>query len=520
MTSPPSRPARLDGLLAAAARDHPDAVAVTDGRRAVTYRSLEQTVRGIAGALSAAGVRPGDRVGVYLPKGVDAVAAVYAVLRSGAVAAPLDVGGPHERTARMVENAGVGFLITSPDTEASAAQVGERVGHGPAPAGHLAPGLSVLPLVRPTADLPQATGGGYLLFTSGSTGWPKGVLLSHGNVLHFVRWAVDELGVRSSDRIGSQSSLTFDLSTFDIFGSAMSAARLVLLPEPLKAFPRDVVRWLAAERISVFYAVPTLYQALLHKGGVETTPLPDLRVAAFAGEPFPAGDLERCVSVLKAAEFYNLYGPTETNVCTFEKLPPGWTARDALPVGRAIAGVHVSLVDREHRVTSDEGEIAVAGPTVFLGYLQDGRLREHTTPITLEDGTTRRAYLTGDLGHYGGDGRIHLRGRRDHQVKRRGYRIDLLDIESVVQEIPAVRSCAAVWTDRDRGGGRIRLYAVADGVSEQRLREAVFEVLPRHMMPDHVHLVDRLRLTDRGKIDRESLASAEPTQGRDHGKRR
>ncbi|MEU8872185.1 amino acid adenylation domain-containing protein [Streptomyces javensis] len=506
----------LDALLASAAHHHPDRAAVVEEERLLSYRELEARVREVATRLRAVGVLPGDRVGVYVPKGTDALVAIYAVLRCGAVAAPLDVKGPPERTARMAVNAALGFLLTTERTATSAARVREFTDQGPGEIRRLVPGLGILPL-GPSAPVPQGGDGGYLLFTSGSTGWPKGVLLSHGNVLHFAQWTVDQFGLTCSDRVGSQASLTFDLSTFDIFGSALSGACLVLLPEPLKAFPRDVVSWLRTHRISAFYAVPTLYQALLHQGGISTTRLPELRIIAFAGEPFPVGDLERYSSVFETAEFYNLYGPTETNVCTFERVARGWSARDGLSIGREIAGVQVELVDDQRRVTSDEGEIAVSGPTVAVGYLQDGQHRELTSLIHLSDGRTRPAYLTGDLGYYGDEGKIYLRGRRDHQIKRRGYRIDLQDIESVVQEFPSVRSCSAIWTPE--GGGELRLHVAADSVTEGQLREQLSASLPRHMLPDRIHLAERLPLTERGKVDREALASAEPTRERGHEER-
>ncbi|MCX4849514.1 amino acid adenylation domain-containing protein [Streptomyces sp. NBC_00893] len=502
----------LDALLASAAHDHPGREAVVEGEQVLTYGELEERVRELAARLRTSGVRPGDRVGVYVPKGTDALIAVYASLRCGAVAAPLDVKGPPERTARMAVNAALGFLVTSEHTAASAVRVREFTDRDPGEIRPLVPGLGILPLGLPTEPAPEGGDGGYLLFTSGSTGWPKGVLLSHENVLHFARWTVEQFGLKFSDRIGSQASLTFDLSTFDIFGSALSAACLVLLPEPLKAFPQDVVSWLGTQRISAFYAVPTLYQALLHQGGIGAAPLPDLRIIAFAGEPFPAVDLERLMNLFETADFYNLYGPTETNVCTFEKVPHGWSARDRLSIGKEIAGVQVELVDDEHRVTSDEGEIAVSGPTVALGYLQNGRHRALTSPISLADGRTRAAYLTGDLGYYGDEGKIHLRGRRDHQIKRRGYRIDLQDIESVVQEFPSVRGCAAVWDPEGTPGGELRLHVAAEGTTEGQLREQLFSSLPRHMLPDRIQLTERLPLTERGKVDREALASAEPTR--------
>lgn len=499
---------RLDQLLTVSARRHPDRDALSDGARCYTHAELDTEVEGLTEALVAAGVKPGDRVGVLLPKGVDAVLAVHAALRAGAVVAPLDVSDPPERAARKVHSAGLAFLLTPPHPEA-AAPVAERVPGTGAPAVRLGPRHGLRPLAA-TGPLPEAADGGYILFTSGSTGWPKGVLLTHGNVLHFAYWAAQELDLAPWDRIGSQSALTFDLSTFDLFGSLVSGACLCLLPEVLKPFPRDVVGWLRDERISVFYAVPTLYQALLHQGGIAAAALPQLRTIAFAGEPFPVPDLRRYTELFPEADFYNLYGPTETNVCTFDKLPADWDPAQGLSIGRALPGLRVEFTDQEHQVRPDAGEIAVFGPAVSAGYLQGGELHEHTVPVRLPDGGRERAYLTGDLGHRGADGRIRLRGRRDHQVKRRGYRIDLLDIESVVLECPAVRSCAAVWVPDAAGSGQIRLHAVAPGASAAELRGWVADALPPYLAPDRTVLADRLPLTERGKIDREALAAADP----------
>ncbi|ONI91410.1 hypothetical protein ALI22I_08585 [Saccharothrix sp. ALI-22-I] len=482
----------LDRLLTDTAGLHPGRPALSDGSTALTYSELDHEVADVAAALIAHGVRRGDHVGVLAPKGADAVRAIHAALRAGAVAAPLDPTDPAERVERMAHTAGLGFLVVAGPVPAGFVDRSAPLGHG-------------LRLAVAHGHTPARTpDGGYMLFTSGSTGWPKGVLLSHENVLHFVRWTVEEFGVGPDDRIGSQAALTFDLSTFDLFAAAMTGACAVLLPDVLKNFPRDVVTWLAEERISLFYAVPTLYQSLL-RGGIETTPLPRLRVLAFAGEAFPVGPLERYVRLFPHSRFYNLYGPTETNVCTFERIPWNWTAAEPLSIGHALPGLRVELVD-ENGVAGPEGEIAVSGPAVFRGYLQDGVLRPRLATITC--GKERlTAYLTGDLGVRDAEGRIHLRGRRDHQVKRRGHRIELGDIESVVQELPAVRACAAVWRPDIVDGGEIWLHLVCDDAEPEAVVRAVHEALPRRMAPDHVVVTAELPLTNRGKIDREALAS-------------
>jgi amino acid adenylation domain-containing protein len=506
-----ARTTRLGDLLTRAARTYPDRPAVSDGNRSLTYAELDAAAASLATAMTEAGVRPGDHVGLHLPRGADAVVAIHAALRTGAVVAPLDVADPPARLARMITGAGLAYLVADRDTAEKSAIAVNHLGRVASCWNDVGHGLQMLPTLVPATDEPYVPDGGYLLFTSGSTGWPKGVLLSHENVLHFVRWAVAELQVTPEDRIGSQSAMTFDLSTFDIFGAALSGASLAILPEPLKPFPRDVVTWLADERISIFYAVPSMYVALSSRGGIEAAALPRLRVIAFAGEPFPVGVLQQYVERFGHARLYNLYGPTETNVCTFERVEAGWRAEDGLSIGRALPGLVVEPVDDEGIVVSSgEGEIAVAGPAVFLGYLENGRLRPSTEPIVCREGTVA-AYRTGDVGVRATDGRIFLRGRRDHQVKRRGHRIDLQDIESVGHEVPGVESCAAVWRPDTAGDGEIWLFAMPgrDGaaVDAAAVRDGIARMLPPRMRPDHVRVVRQLPLTDRGKIDRGALAS-------------
>lgn len=368
-----------------------------------------------------------------------------------------------------------------------------------------------MPLDTPGAPAPRTPGGGYLLFTSGSTGRPKGVLLSHGNVRYFADWAVGELGIGPGDRIGAQASLTFDLSTLDLFGGALAGACVCVMPEEYKAFPRDAVDWLGRERITVLYAVPTLYTAMLERGGIaERTPR-DLRLVVFAGEPFPLAALRRYTGLLDGAAFYNLYGPTETNVCTFQRLPPDWTEKDGTPIGTALPGTRVELVDDSGAVAADEGEIAVVGPSVLRGYLDGRRAHPATVPLVCGDGVARQAYLTGDLACRDDAGRLHLRGRRDHQVKRRGHRIDLGEIEAVVGGLDQVRACAATWTPGGPGGGRIMLHVEARA-PETEVERSVRAALPVAMTPDQIVFTGALPLNSRGKTDRQALAAVPTTR--------
>ncbi|POX46921.1 hypothetical protein C3489_30950 [Streptomyces sp. Ru71] len=510
---------RLDGLLAGAARRHPERPALAGQGEMWTYAELERAVAALAAELTAAGLHPGQRVGVYAPKTPATVIALYAALRAGAVVAPMDVADPPLRTARMLRNAGISLLLTTERFRTAAREAtagardavpeGDRHTAAEREFGH---GLAALQVLAPAEQPPTLPApvdrGGYILFTSGSTGWPKGVLLSHENVAHYALWAAEEFGLTPEDRIGSQAALTFDLTTFDLYSAAAAGACAVLLPDMLRAFPRDVVGWLNEQRITAFMAVPSLYHNLLQQGGIADALPPSLRIAAFGGEAFAPHLLERYLQLLGDRPFYNLYGPTETNACTYHRMPRDWTADQELTIGRGIGGVHIEVLDADGRPTDGEGEIHIAGPTVFQGYLRDGRLTDPTVRVPFRDGVVRRAYASGDLGRITADGRVFLRGRRDFQVKRRGHRIDLLDIESAALDLPQVATAAAVAKDGPHAG-QIWVYAQT-AATERELLAGLRTALPHRMLPDRIVPVASLPVTVSGKVDRRALADDVP----------
>ncbi|MEU9419279.1 amino acid adenylation domain-containing protein [Streptomyces sp. NPDC048272] len=502
---------RLDGLLTRAARTYPDRPALEDGDRAWTYAELDEEVTRLAGRLVGQGVKPGDRVGVFIPKSAEAVIAIHAGLRAGAVVAPLDIRNPAVRTRRMMRQGGLTRLLTVASSEhiAREAAEGDEV-----PEIHALDGaislLSTQERMSPEL-LPEAAGeGGYVLFTSGSTGVPKGVLLSHSNVAHFAVWAAAETGLRPADRIGSQAALTFDLSTFDLFAACAAGACTVLMPERLKAFPADVVDWLTAQRVSVLYAVPSLYVNMMERGGIGDAFPADLRTLLYAGEPFPPRALETCLRLAAGRPVYNFYGPTETNACTFLRLPATPTAAQEPTIGSAVPGDVVDVFDETGERTSERGEIHVAGATVFLGYLVDGALQDPTRQVRFRDGTVRRAYPTGDLGRRTSSGEFVLYGRKDSQIKRHGYRIDIGEIESVLLGSPGIRAAVVVAKTAEHEG---ELWAYAQGaVSEREILALLRTQLPLYMVPDRAVVVCDFPLNARGKVDRLTLAAEATTE--------
>ncbi|MGO3327673.1 AMP-binding protein [Gordonia sp. (in: high G+C Gram-positive bacteria)] len=461
----------LSAILDDAVADHPNLCAISTETEHITYAELGGRVAALAGRLRDAGVGPDRIVAVHVPRSATAIIAIHAVIATGAVVAPLDANDRPERVCALLDQAGASHLIVA-DREQSATEIGE--------------GLAVVRRdVAPTRVDP-----GYLLFTSGSTGVPKGVLLSDRAVAHFAQWAAESVGLASDDRVAAQASLTFDLSTFDVFATAAAGATAVIFPDWLKPFPADTVDWLAEQRITALYGVPTLVKGIVAAGGRSST-LPDLTTVLFAGEPYPVAALADLQTAFPDAAIGNWYGPTETNVCTAYDVRQ-WRPGTPVPIGEAIDGVSVAVV---------EDELVVAGPTLLTGYVVDGVVSDPATDIVFPDGRTRRAYRTGDRAYRDDDGQLVLLGRVDRQIKRSGYRIDLSGIEAVASDVGSVHGAAAVVTGDDE---RLVLFVDVDPASTtvlETIDHALCGALPSYSLPDRVVAYTPLPTNRRGKVD-------------------
>lgn len=317
----------------------------------------------LARALQAAGVRRGDRVGIYLHKSLASVVSVFGIMKAGAVYVPLDPGAPPQRLAYITRNCDIRVLLTSAGKLAELPRFLEA--GSPLETVLLADKLphdrTLLPEALRLVDWQEveardasslASGSteadlAYILYTSGSTGMPKGVMISHRTILTFVNWCADTFGVTAYDRITSHAPLHFDLSTFDLYVTLKAGGTVVLVPEKLSVFPVQLVRLLQEERITITYLVPSILSLMVNYGNLERYDLSSLRTILFAGEVFPVKYLRQLVQAVPHADYYNLYGPTETNVCTYYKVRPDDLApeRDQpVPIGIACENMEVFAV--------------------------------------------------------------------------------------------------------------------------------------------------------------------------------
>ncbi|MFN2486436.1 MAG: AMP-binding protein, partial [Acidimicrobiia bacterium] len=329
----------------------------------------------------------GDRVGLFLEKSIEAVVGIYGILKSGAAYVPLDPRAPVARVSLIAADCGLKWLISGGRQLSKLSNLikeGAGLEHVVTLDGDSPPATEGLHWSGPD-ELESHSGGfldhhgidqdlAYVLYTSGSTGQPKGVMLSHRNALAFVNWTVEELDITHEDRLSSHAPFHFDLSIFDLFAAAATGASVSLVPPATSVFPVEVAKFIEAERISLWYSVPSILSLLTQHGNLSQGAFPDLRVVVFAGEVFPSKFLSRLMGQLPHVSFHNWYGPTETNVCTAFPVaaPPDPNGTD-IPIGKPIVNVETIVVtDQGHRAQTGEiGELFVRGATVMAGYWGD-----------------------------------------------------------------------------------------------------------------------------------------------------
>ena len=479
----------LPDILRKAAARYPERAAVRCQGRELTWAELWRQARSLATILRRQGVERGDRVAFYLNKSLESVVAIYGIMLVGAAYVPLDPSAPADRLRRIVEDCSIGCLITNP--------------------GKLETARLLLPRGEPCVPWDELTAVGpelasdweiepgdmsYILYTSGSTGNPKGIVHTHASALAFCVWAANEYGLTHTDRLSSHAPFHFDLSTFDLFSAAVAGAATILVPEFLSKFPAAMTRFIREERISIWYSVPYALIQMLERGNLEKENLESLRWVLFAGEPFPPKHLRPIMSHLPA-HFSNLYGPTETNVCTFFHLGGPPADDSPIPIGALCPGTECLVI---------EGELLISGPTVMQGYWG----RPDLNAQCFEHREGNRYYRTGDLVKLDAEGAFQYLGRKDRQIKTRGYRIELDEIENALLSHPSVQE-AAVYAAPDSGGSnRIEAAVVPRsglGVTAADLSLHISALIPAFAMPAAIVLMDDFPRTSTGKVDRRAI---------------
>lgn len=482
-----------------------EAIAIRDGAQTSTYTELRARANAFAAAVENAGIRPGDRVAILLERGTDAAAAFFGTAATGAIAIMINETLRTRQVEHILRHADASLLITTRHRL-------DRLGRPLSPATptldptHLPDAPDYLPVHRTGHDPAQ------LIYTSGSTGAPKGVTISHANLWAGMHAVTEYLGITADDRIASLLPFSFDYGFNQLLCATGAGATLVIERSPL---PRDIVRTIRAERVTILPAVPPLWLQLLQTTTFADEPIPSLRALTNTGGRIPTEAVTRIRNAQPHARLFLMYGLTEAFRATY--LPPEEVDRRPDSIGRAIPGAEIMIL-RDDDTPCDPGEIGELvqrGPTVALGYWNDPEatsrvfrpnpLRPHGTP------DAERVVFSGDLARYDHEGFIYFVGRRDKMIKTLGYRVSPDEVANALFDSGEVAEVAITTEPDPQRGERIIAHVVLrpDGDLE-RLATFARAELPRYMQPARIITHDTLPRTTSGKHDLVALTPNTP----------
>ena len=497
----------------------PDKIAVKQGDELYSYAEIEKLSNKIANYFKSIGAKKGTLVGILSRVRVEAIAAMIGALKTGVVYVPLNIHAPVQWLGGIIEKSGIKHLLVDPEYFDKALLL---YGYGIEKAVSLGREKSVATILNFSAiestsdEEPEsvqllADDLAYILYTSGSTGDPKGIMLTHRNAYTFIDWMRREFAVNSSDRIFSRAPLQFDLSVFDIYTTFAAGATLFIAPLKFSNKPEDIVSLITKEQITIVYTVPSAYICWLTKGKLERG-IPTLRQVLYAGEPFPTPYLKKVMACLPGTRFSNIYGPTETNIVTFYHIPGIPETDEAIPLGHPVDDTEIYIIndDLSPCAPGEMGEILVRGGTVFAGYFNKPELtREKLVQSPFHNYPTL-CCRTGDYGRILPDGNIAYHGRMDNMVKTRGYRVEIGEVESAIAAFNDVVEVAVVTKPHEKYSNTLHAFVVLnDGIEPasgiNAIKEHLGECIPSYMMPFEFIPMQQLPKTATDKVDRVGL---------------
>jgi amino acid adenylation domain-containing protein len=522
----------LHQLLSESAARYPDKQAILFRDQSISYADLERESNKLAHSLLDFGIERGDRVGIFMSRCIDSITGAFAVLKAGATYVPLDPMSPPARLGYIMNRCGVGSLLTSqeklPNLERAFPEscpleniiLMNGPGSRPGSIGstkiidwlNIREGARVDTPYTNTIDSDLA----YVLFTSGSTGSPKGVMISHRNSLTFVNSAHDFFHIEANDRFSNICPLHFDMSVFDLYVAFKAGASVVIIPESTSTFPSELASFIDKNRISVWNSVPSALSLLANFTKLESYDFSSLRLILFAGEVFPVKHLRRLKKWMPEASFYNMYGQTEANSSTYylvKEVPADDTA--SLPIGKTLPNFEVFAVDEDGKKINEpgkKGELYVRASSVAMGYWDDvEKTEECFVRNPLKPHLNEKVYRTGDLVSLDADGNYVFLGRKDHMIKSRGYRIEIGEIETVLSTHEGIKRAVVIPIPDEIIGNRIAAVIVPaekDSLEKSDIISYCARRLPKYMIPEIIEFEDSLPMTSSGKVDRKALGRA------------
>ncbi|NRS50430.1 edeine non-ribosomal peptide synthetase EdeK [Brevibacillus sp. HB2.2] len=509
----------FDRLFEEQVKKTPHRKAVTDGKSTLTYQELNERSNRLARHFIQQGLRPGTKIGIYMKRNVDTLVAILAVFKAGGAYVPIDPDYPQHRILYIVQKSEIAGLITQPDLldglepiRASSPELKYFYVFGQT--DQSIESLSGEEIDRESAGTDLA----YIIFTSGTTGQPKGVMVHHRGMINHIFAKINDLSLCEDDLVTQTASLCFDISVWQYLAVLLVGGSVLVIDTETVMDTQALHNVLRSNHVTVAEVVPSLLSVLLDL--VQEWPnsersLPDLRWMAVTGEELPAPLVRRWFACYSEIPLVNMYGPTEASDDIthhiIREMPSD--QQIVVPIGIPIQNTHIYILDQNQCICPRgvKGEIGVAGPGVGYGYYKDDERTQKVfvaNPYAswIDDPDYQVLYRTGDVGRITEDGFIEYFGRMDNQVKIRGYRIELSEIEQVMRRHPAVKDAVVLALSEETGAKYLCAYVVPqEEFSARDVREYLFTVLPEYMVPMHYVKQNVLPLTPNGKVDRGAL---------------
>jgi amino acid adenylation domain-containing protein len=519
----------LQSWVTQQAETRPDDSAIVMGSEALTYGQLEISSNRLAHMLQEGGCQKGDRVCILMPKSPAAIVSMIGILKAGCMHVPIDVATPAARIRHIFDSCENRWILAagrvSPllDELLDDEQLRARSAVGwldpqPLAGTNFAPAFSAADLdAAASSALPQqctADEGSHILFTSGSTGVPKGVVITHYNVATFVAWALKHYQIDHTDRFSGHTPFHFDLSTFDIFGSITAGAQLHLVPPETTVLPPKLAEFIRESELTQWFSVPSVLNYLAKFNAVRLNDFSSLRRVLWCGEVLPTPALMYWMERLPKVHFSNLYGPTEATIASsyYDVTVCPTDPKAPIPIGTACDGEKLLVLDEKLQPLPPReiGDLYIAGTGLSPGYWRDSQKTASAfIPDPHSSDPSERLYRTGDLAWQDENGLVYFVGRADSQIKVRGYRIELGEIETALNSMGRLQECAVVAIPTDNFGGWMICCAYVvrsdDEVSLAAIREHLKKTVPSYMFPARWMAYDVLPKNPNGKIDRPRL---------------
>ncbi|MGJ8639258.1 MAG: amino acid adenylation domain-containing protein [Opitutaceae bacterium] len=512
--------------VAAWAEKTPNSIAFRCRDQQISYEVLFKRSAQLANRLIEYGLKAGGRVGILVGKQIELPIATYGIMTAGGAYVPIDPNAPVARVEFILQNCGIEILITDeskrPFIEAIVASKGTNLRHVIGISANSIPTVNTcdwLSIQQESELAPQiSTSEGdpaYVMYTSGSTGVPKGMIHTHRSGLAYAKYSSELYQVRPTDVLGNHAPLHFDISTFEFLTGPFSGSTSVLIPEEEMMFPYSLARFIERERLTFWYSVPLALIQMLNRAELEDMDLSSVRWILFGGEPFPPKYLSLLRQAFPAAQIANVYGPAEVNQCTHYTVPSDFSESNGpIPLGEVWAGATGLILDDYDRpsVVGESGELVIASETMMKHYWSRPDLDEKAFFYETEpSGDPRRYYRTGDLVRMSEDGNLQFLGRKDRQIKIRGYRVELDEVEAAFDSHESIEEAAVILVDSAEFEKKLMAFvSIRPNCSFEvkALLHHVRSLLPSYAVPSAVEELDCFPRTTSGKIDRKNLVSS------------